>query len=262
MIFPNLPLILQKISLCRKTRIAIPSHSTHSRGVRSFALILFGSSLAVSAQLDDLTLGVETLTGLRSNYLWRGFDLADTTLEAQLETEITLADDWYLGFAAWHLAESSSDFSQTAANLSLTHSWENLSLTAALEYRDHSGGILEDGLEASLQAFYQLSEDWDVSLLVAYDEAAEGFYSELEFGWSRPLNKKTFLALEVGASVTNDYYDASGLNDLHARLSLTYNVSSVVSITPFLALNEDLQDRENDRGDNLASLGVWLEVSF
>ena len=39
---------------------------------------------------SDLPLGLEVVTGIRSSYVFRGFDLADTLIDVQLEGELAL----------------------------------------------------------------------------------------------------------------------------------------------------------------------------
>ena len=43
------------------------------------------------AELEsDIPLGLELVTGIRSGYVFRGFDLADTLIDVQLEGEMAL----------------------------------------------------------------------------------------------------------------------------------------------------------------------------
>ncbi|MDP7106894.1 MAG: hypothetical protein QGH41_07430, partial [Roseibacillus sp.] len=41
---------------------------------------------------DDIPLGIEAVTGIRSDYVYRGFNLADVVMDFQLETSIVLDD--------------------------------------------------------------------------------------------------------------------------------------------------------------------------
>ncbi|WP_411847181.1 hypothetical protein AAFN60_07050 [Roseibacillus persicicus] len=225
---------------------------------RAFAL-LFLVPLPLLAEVeDDLTLGIETVTGLRSAYNYRGFQLADATLETQIETEITLGEGYALGLVAWHVAESSDDFAETAFGVSLRRDFEEVSLTASLDYHLFSESLFEDGVDLGLKAQWLLDENWDLAAKAHYDFGAEGTYFALEGGWSHPLSEDLFIAAESGISAVGDYYERSGMNDFYGRLSLTYNVNSFLSLTPFAGYSIGLSDGADDE----AYAGIWLAVSF
>lgn len=228
---------------------------------RSFLALFLGLSLAVSAEVEvevDLVLGIESVTGLRSSYVYRGFALADSVLEAQVETEVALGQDYFLGIAAWHAAESSGEFAETALGLSLSRDYESFRLTASLDYHSFSESLFRDGVDLGVQGQWFFGEDWDVGVRAHYDFAAEGSYFALEGGWSRPLSEDVFLSAESGVSVVSDYYERSGANDFYGRFALTYNVNSFLSFTPFVGYSLGLGDNSIKE----AFAGIWLAVSF
>jgi hypothetical protein len=51
---------------------------------------------------DEIPYGIEVLTGYRSEYIDRGFSLAQDLLEVQLGTEIAINDDWRLELGGWY----------------------------------------------------------------------------------------------------------------------------------------------------------------
>lgn len=207
---------------------------------------------------EDLVLGIETVTGLRSNYLYRGFQLADATLEAQAETEITLGDDLFLGLAAWHVAESSGEFSETAFGLNLRRDFENSSLSASLDYHLFSNSFFRDGVDLGAQAQWFFAEDWDLSAKLHYDFGAKGLYFTMEGAWSKPIGENLFISTKSGVSVVTNYYESSGLNDFYGRVTLTYNINSFLSLSPFVGYSLGLSDEDT----NEAYAGIWLAVSF
>ncbi|MGJ8724861.1 MAG: hypothetical protein ACSHYB_09925 [Roseibacillus sp.] len=227
--------------------------------IRAASFIFFIATLSVFSEVEeDLTLGIETVTGLRSNYLYRGFQLADSTLEAQAETEITLSEDYFLGLAAWHVAESSDDFAETAFGISLRRDFEDFSLTASLDYHLFSESLFQDGIDLGAKAQWFINDDWDFAAKAHYDFGAEGAYFALEGGWSHPLTEDLFLSAESGISAVSSYYERSGMNDFYGRLSLTYNVNSFLSLTPFAGYSLGIHSEATDE----AFAGIWLAVSF
>lgn len=228
----------------------------HVHGVFPFTLLLV---LPLQAEVEeDLTLGIETVTGLRSEYIYRGFELADATLEAQVETEITLDEDLALGLAAWHIAESSGDFSETALGLNLRKDYEKISLTASLDYRFFSESFFQDGFDLGAKAKWFFTDDWDLAVKANYDFGADGAYFALEGGWSKPLNEDWFIAIESGVSAVSDYFERDGLNDFYGRITVTYNLNSFLSLSPFAGYSIALADEAEDQ----AYVGLWLAVSF
>ena len=60
---------------------------------------------SVQAEIEnEIKLGIEAVTGIRSGYLHRGYDLADASLEFQLQAEFALSNKSSLNFGVWHLA--------------------------------------------------------------------------------------------------------------------------------------------------------------
>ena len=241
--------------------IDLPPHSSHAPAVpvRAASLLFFLAILPVFSEVeDDLTLGIETVTGLRSDYIYRGFKLADSTLEAQAETEITLNADFSLGLAAWTIAEISDDFAETGFGVSLIRDFENFSLTASLDYHLFSESVFEDGVDLGVAAQWLITDDWDLTAKTNYDFGAEGAYFALEGGWSRPLTEDLFLSAEAGVSAVSSYFGREGFNDFYGRLSLTYNINSFLSITPFAGYSLGIDSEATDE----AYAGIWLAVSF
>lgn len=235
--------------------------SSHGGAVvyRAFAALFLALCFAVSAEVEeDLVLGIESVTGLRSSYVYRGFALADAVLETQVETEVALGQDYFLGIAAWHVAESSGPFAETALGLSLSREFEGFRLTTSLDYHSFSESLFRDGLDLGVAGQWFFGKDWDLGVQAHYDFAAEGSYFALEGGWSRPLSEDLFLSAESGVSAVSDYYERSGANDFYGRLALTYNVNSFLSLTPFVGYSLGLDD--NSIRETFA--GIWLAVSF
>lgn len=222
-------------------------------------LTLYAGVLPSHGEVEnDLTLGIEAVTGYRSAYIQRGFKLADGILDFQLETEVALGGDRYLGLAGWHAAESGDDFSETAFALDLRQEFDALRFIASVEYHTYAESLFEDGLDLGFSATWFPHENWDLGAEVHYDTGAEGLYAAAEAGWSQPVNKSLFLAIESGISITSDYYERSGANDIYGRLSLTYNVNSFLSLTPFTGVSIGL----DDEADTEAYGGFWFAVSF
>jgi hypothetical protein len=217
-------------------------------------------AVVVAEVESNIPLGVEAVTGYRTEYIHRGMSLADDVIDFQLESGFALSDTWSIGLGGWHAAGTASEanFSETSGSVELRYDEKSFSSGWALGYRSFSGSQLIDGLETGPFCSWHATADLDVNAELRYDDGARTWYAKAELYWSKPLDKKSFVSALAGISAVGDYYDRKGLNDVFLRISYTYNVASNVSLTPFLGSSIGLDEIAEDRGYG----GVWFEVSF
>ncbi len=172
--------------------------------------------------VDDIQISAEAVTGFRSSYVYRGFELAESTLDFQLEAEIALNDATFLNLGAWYATETGSgDFDEAA-------------FFAHLRFQKTDQLTL--GLSATYRAFSHSTPP------------------------SKAVTQKAIFSLKTGVSYVDSYYGRDGFNDAYGRASLTYLISETVSVTPFVGGSILLDD--NDAGDDKAFAGIWFEVRF
>jgi hypothetical protein len=238
-------------------------------GIMKHLIPLSLAVLTCQAPADTLSyddgstpLGVEILTGYRSQYVERGFRLSDDLIEAQLETEIALSHDWVLNLGMWHgTANGNQDFSETNAYLDFRYEYQNLTLGVKNTWFTYEDSVLDDGVDFSPYLTYKFSDDFSATLETAYNSGAEGWYVNLEGTWSHPTSEKSFASFTAGTSAVNGYYDRDGANDLHARLGWTYQINRSIAVTPFAGLSLPYESK-GIASDESAFGGLWLEVNF
>lgn len=219
----------------------------------------FLSAVLSSAQLpEDVPLGIEALTGLRTQDHFRGQEVSDTLLEFQLQTELTLASDIYLGLGGLYAAEGGGDFRETSGYVTLTREFDNFALSALLNYRNFDSSAVETGLEFGARGTWTISDDFSLSSSLTYDGGADGFYLETSADYSQVLSSSSFWNFEGWVGASEDYYGLSGLVAIGSRLSLTYNVTQQVSVTPFVTAETSL----DSAGDTTLAAGFWFLVNF
>ncbi len=243
-------------SLIDLTRLSFHSFFVLIRAL--FIFILGGFAHLPGESDDDLTLGIEAVTGMRTSYIYRGFQLSEASLEIQLASELALRENIFLGLTAWHITESGNSFTESAFGISLSREWELFQVTASLEYHAFENSLFKDGLDVGITANWFIDENWDLAAKGYYDFGAEGIYTAIELNWSQPISEKAYLSTQAGISAHENYYNRSGLNDFYGRLSLTYNVNSFLSLTPFAGYSLSLEEDASDE----AYAGIWLAVSF
>lgn len=215
----------------------------------------------VSAEVEnEIPLGIEVVTGYRSEYIQRGFKWANPVIDVQAEAEIALSDDVIANFGAWYTtAAGSGDFSEAAASTGIRREHGNLTLALDATWRTLDHSVYNDGLDIAPSIAWRLTDDLEVAGGLAWDTGADGLYAFAETRWSHPLGTTSFVSADAGLSCVSDYYDRSGLNDLYARVSYTRILNRSVSITPFVGTSVPLQS-DGETGRLFG--GLWFEVNF
>lgn len=231
--------------------------------LRPVLALLVVCAPAAPAEIEsEIPIGIEAVTGIRSGYVYRGVELADTLLDFQLESEITLADGLFLNVGGWVASESGGgDFSETAAFLDLRHDLRDaVTLGASLTWHDYDNALLRDGVDTGIFATWYPGGDLDLTFGLYRDFGNEAWYAKTEAGWSKRLGDDSWLGLTGGVSWVDGFAGRSGLNDFYGRASFTYTVNGSVSLTPFLGWSLLLDDGDT-AGDEVYG-GLWFEVVF
>ena len=208
---------------------------------------------------DDIPLGIEAVTGIRSDYVYRGFNLADVVMDFQLETSIVLDDTLALSAGGWFSSEVSDNFTEGVAFLDLSYSLHNdITAGGSASYHAYDHNFFENGFDLGAFLTWHAGRDWNMEAGVYRDFATNGWYAHLGSDWSFRLSDKAYLGINTGVSAVEDYYGQSGLNDFHGQASLTYNINTMLSITTFTGWSCEL---DNGDGSEIYG-GLWFEVSF
>lgn len=229
---------------------------------RLITLALLLPALAGHAEVEsDIPIGIEAVTGVRSGYVFRGFDMANTLLDFQAQGEITLAERTFLNVGGWIAAESGGPFEELAGFLDLRTGLNDLlTLGTSLTYHDYDGSFFESGADLGISVSVDPSKDWGVTVGAYHDFGADAWYAKAEAAWSRRTGEDSYLALTGGISWVNDYYGRDGMNDFFGRASFTYNINRNIAVTPFLGWSLEI-DSTNGDGDEFYG-GLWLELVF
>lgn len=233
--------------------------------MKAYALFLLAFPCALSCAIadveSDLPLGIEALTGYHSHSVYRGLELSEEALDFQLSTEVALNNDWLVGISGWHIASSSDDFTETSGELSLIYrSDSDWTFTTGITQRSFDHPIVESGTEVFADLSYEFSIDFSAAARLSYDDASGSALGELSIHYSRVINDSAWWAIEAGTLLADDFYGASGLASANARLSATYLINSQLSITPYLAHSEQIDDAFGE--ESVTSAGVWFAISF
>ncbi len=222
------------------------------------ALIAVSTTASPLLSAADLFYGVEALSGYRSAYLYRGFDIADGLLEFQLEAEVAANKETIISFGTSLASESGGDFSQFDFYFDARYEINEWTLGAISSYRDFTGTDLESGFDLGLFGIYQWSDHLDSKISLHYDFGNEASYASVDTRWSLPLNDSTYSYLEGGMSWVDSYLDRSGLQDVFGKAGLTFNINEQVSASPYLAISIPFEKEESTS----VYAGFWFAFLF
>jgi len=229
--------------------------------MKKLALVLSALALTnVHAEVDtELPIGIEAVTGYRSDYLYKGSKLAGETIDFQLSGEMAYSNTQFLEYSLWHATESGDgDFSESGLAFTYTEQRDQFDYFVGVKYRNLDHDLYQSGFEMRAGARWHHNEFTAISGEISYDTGADGWYSELYWRQLHDLSEDAFVSMRLGLSAVDNYYDRDGLNDAFARVSFTYNISKNVSVTPFVGTSVQFY------GDDDTELygGAWFEVSF
>jgi len=206
----------------------------------------------------EIKLGIEAVTGYRSEYVFRGIKLADNALDFQLQAEIALSNHWILNLGGWYAA-SGDKFTETAEFAELRYETKEFATGITVTGRQPKHSPLASGADTAPFFTWHATRDINLTVGAAYDTGAKGWYEYLEAEWTRPVNDSSYFSIQTGASMVQSYYNRSGGNDVYARLEYTYNISRSVSFTPFVGTSVSLSSQS---GSDHFFGGAWFEVNF
>lgn len=207
----------------------------------------------------EIKFGLEGLTTWRSEYMYRGFKLADKSMEFQLAGQLSLSNTETIDLGLYFdTATGDGDFTEAAAYFDFSKNIGDLTYTAKLTLRDYANSQFKSGADIGGSVNWKMNDTIDFTALLTYDTGAKGAYGEIKASAYKEISNNSFLVFKTGIGATADYYDRSGLHQLFAKLEYTYNISENVSVSPFVGTSIGIHE------DAVNSLfgGVYFAVSF
>lgn len=209
----------------------------------------------------DIPYGIEAVTQYRSEYSYRGFTLAQDTLDAQLGASYAFDSTTYLNSAVWFGTEiGAGDFTEAGILADLRKDVADLTFSLSASYRSYSNSFMESGTNLEGAVIYHFNKSFDLSTRIAYDTGAEGWYGNSGVDYYFRINDDSFLNIRAGASYVSSYYHRDGFNDAFGKLSYTYNINQSISVSPYVGTSVLLDS--NDIGRDSLHGGIYFAVSF
>jgi len=225
------------------------------------------SVLSVTAQTEliekttdgDIKFGIEALTTWRSEYIYRGFSLANQSLGFQLAGQVALSNTTTIDIGLHHdTAISDGDFSETGAYIDFSKNIGDLTYTGSLNLRDYTNSEFNSGADIGGKVNWAYNDTFDFTAQLSYDTGASGIYGELKASAYKDLSIDSYLLFNTGIGITSSYYDRTGLHHFQAKLEYVYNINDSVSISPYVGTSIGIDD---EAPDSIYS-GIYFAVSF
>lgn len=222
--------------------------------------LIAGTSMSAYADLS-IPYGIEALTSYRSEYVHRGFELANDTIDFQLSSRVSLANDFSINATAWYNNElDDGDFNEFGIYLDLRKDIGDMTYALGTTFHDYDDSFFEDGFDIFGSATWHINKCVDLGASVSYDTGADGWYGELFSSYYYSINDHSFMTLRGGVSAVDGYYGREGFNDVFAKLAYTYDINESVSVSPYIATSILLDG--DDLGNDSFYGGVYFAVSF
>jgi len=203
--------------------------------------------------------GIEALTSWRSEYVYRGFSLASSSMEFQLAAQIALSDDYTLDTGVYYGTETGrGDFSELTAFANVSRSAGDFTYSAQLAYHEYGKSFFQSGLDLGLNIRYQINDSFDVSGTMSYDTGADGFYFESKLSYYEEVDSDSYVVWDAGIAGVAEYYDRDGLHHAFSKLSYTYNINDSISVSPYVSAVLGIHEETK----NHLLGGVYFAVSF
>lgn len=228
--------------------------------VLSLAQAYEGPAPIEVAEQVAIYVGVEALSGFRSDYVYRGEYVAESSIEFQISGGVALDDYWYMQGEFFYLNEcESSPFRQTQLLGELNY---YLNTESTLGYyvagQDYDKSLLESGIEQGVVWRWNPSLNWGMMAKMLYDSGQEGAYAEMRATYM-PLiaeNLAWVNCAQVGCAI--NYADIDGIKELMLRTGLSWAVDESWKVEPYVAW---YYGRGRDDFSQICA-GFWLSYSF
>ena len=230
--------------------------------------LLFLTAIPATAQTEiiekakdsDIKFGLEGLTTWRSEYIYRGFSLANQSLGFQLAGQVALSNTTTIDIGLHHdTATSDGDFSETGIYIDFAKNIGDLTYTTTLNLRDYTNStIFRSGADFGGNVKWAYNDTFDFTAQLSYDTGATGFYGELKASAYKNISLDSYILFSTHLGITSSYYGRTGLHQFQSKLEYVYNINDNVSISPYIGTSIGIHD---EAPDSIYS-GLYFAVNF
>lgn len=208
-----------------------------------------------------IMLGVQFMTGYRSNYVHRGVEVGEEVAEGQVASSIALSNDWALAgeFDFLH-AFQGKDFSQTTFYGELQYYLgDELTVGPSIGSQFYGGKtVFRNAWEPGFALRWNPVPDWSFWATGLYDTGQKGEYGTVAVSWQPLIAKSVAWENTVAVGISSDYVGASGISDVMVRTGLNIRLGKNFRLQPFVGVTFGVGDRDGHK----VTGGFWFTLVY
>ena len=200
-----------------------------------------------------------------SKYEFRGYDLGDNLIDADIYGAIDFQNGLTINLMAWYALLPDDDYQELDITPSVAYDFGPVTLAGVYTRYQY----LEGGGENTNEFGLTLTTDPDLlhglsfGLGSYYDVDIEGWYFELGGTYSYKINDMVAVDLKAGVSYVSDWgLDGDGFNHAFVGLGLPIKLAENVTLKPYVRGVFPIDKLDDTGADDLCIGGVTLGVTF
>lgn len=199
--------------------------------------------------------------GYANKYEFRGFDLGNDLVQAELGTSVPLSDTLTFDASVWYGTLYSGNYNEINLVGALTNDFGPLS--AGLLFRQYFyDGDGSDNNELGLILSYPVGGGVEINFDTYYDFDFKGWYFELGATYTQDITDTIGVILGAGVSYQNDYaFDGDAWHHIYVGLGLPIALTETATFTPHVRGIFTLDDLDTLQSDFVVA-GANLTVTF
>lgn len=234
--------------------------------LRSILLLTVAAPMLIAREgpvpLSDVTrrapiqLGVQFMTGYRTNYVFRGVEAGEQAVEGQIASSIAVSNDMALaGEVNYVRAFKDGHFSQTTLYGELQYYiGKEATLGPSMGAQFYGDSVFRNGIEPGIVWRWNPELDWSFSASGLYDTGQKGFYGNVAVTWQPLITETTAWETSVVLGSAARYLDSDGPSDLMLRTGWLIRIGPSFRLHPFIAVTFGIGDRD----ERVLTGGVWF----
>lgn len=194
-------------------------------------------ALSEEMRRSPIHLGVQLMTGVRTDSIWRGREIAHQVLESQIASSFALNNDWALsGEFDYNHGFSSRETSHATLYSELQYYLgEEMTVGPLAAGQWFNNCVFRNGMDLGGVWRWNPTRDWETQVQCLYDTGQEGWYSQIAVTWQPLISESTAWQSTIALGGVKDYFGTSGANEVMLRTGFLIRMGAYFRLQPFIA---------------------------
>ena len=203
------------------------------------SLSAYQGTPAVSDELRraPIQLGIQLMSGYRTNAIWRGVPIAEQVGEFQIASSVAVSNNWALAgefdYARGFVGQKGSH--STLYSELQYYLGEEMTLGPLVAGQWYRNCDFKNGLDTGIVWRWTPTRDWESQAQALYDSGQKGWYGQLAITWQPLISESTAWQTTVALGGAKDYLGTNGTNDATLRTGCLIRLGASLRLQPFIA---------------------------